>query len=270
MDTRIFKWVIWDKSDDLSIDYEVMSWGFVELPKTYVLNNNHLQDQSLTKETAYMCTAFANAEWANEINYKRWNNKLYEWLKLWAYMVSKKLLDPKKWAYIIDAVKSAKEMWMISWYTTVKTIEEIKDSIYKDRPVIVWTNLINRKETLKPPYIAIRWQSYWHAFFIAWYDEEKFICENSYWKLFDNWRFYIKYKDFDLLFNSKFSIFVDDDNFTKLNYFIWQAKKWWYRDFYDLHIKNKTWIDKMLATLANQLVFLKKVNNKELLDLIKK
>lgn len=268
---EIFKWVIWDKEDNLSIDYELFAWSEVELPKKYVLNNDRTQHQGITEETAYMCTAFANTEWANEILYKRWNNKSHKWITLGRYMVEKWLLDIKSGAYIIDAVKCAKDIWIINGYTTIKTIQQIKESIYKDRPIVVWSNQINRKETQISPFIATRKSSYWHAFVIVWYDDERWvlICENSYGNMFDKWRFYIKYDDFDILYFSKFSIFINDDNFTKLNYLKEELKRFWYKDFYDLYIKWKTWTDRMLWELAYQLVILKKVNNKELLKLLK-
>lgn len=267
---ELFVWCIWDKPDALWIDYEIM-WANWELPSKAVLNDQWLQNQSLDEKTKYMCTAFSNTSWANEILSKRMVDKKHKWIELWMYMVTKWLLDIKAWAYIIDACKCAKEQWIINWYTTVKTLNEIKSAIANDRPVMVGSNQINRKETLNAPYIAIRGSSYWHAFFIAWYDDEKklLICENSYWDKFDNWRFYIKYEDLDILFSGKFAVYIDDTNFNKLNILIKEAKIWWYKDFYDLYIKWKTWEDKMLAMLAYQLVFIKKVNNKELLNLIK-
>lgn len=267
---QFFKWCLWEKEDKLSIDYELM-WANKEIPSKYVLNDNYLQDQSLLEETAYMCTAFANTSWANEILHKRLNPTKYNGLKLWAYMVWKWLLDTKAWAYIIDAVKSSKEMWIINGYTTVRTLEEIKSAIANDRPVVCGSNKINRKLTFPAPYIAVRWDSYWHCFFISWYDDEKqvLICENSYWILFDKGRFYIKYSDIDILFPSKFAIYIDDTNFNKLNELIKQAKKWGNIEFYNLYIKHKTWTERMLWMLAAQIVFIKKINSKELKELIK-
>jgi len=260
----------WEKEDLLWIDYEIMGDGNNTIPLKYSINDNYLQDQSLKRRTAYMCTAFAATSWANEVLHKYNFPKRYSWEVLGEYMVTKGLLDVNFWAYLIDAVKCAKELKYLDGYTTVRTIEQVKLAISHNKPLVVWSNRIDWKFTEKSPFIVREKASYWHAFLVTWYDDETQLleCENSYWNKFNKWRFYIKYSDFHLLYPSKFALHINDDKFIKLNNLIKDAKVKGYKSFMD-ELMTKSWRERMYYELASQLVFLKKVNNKKLLELIK-
>lgn len=270
MENTEFVWLIGEKADKTPIEYEVMAWANTQLPETYILNDDYLQNQGLKTSTAYMCTAFGTTNWCNEVKHKRLNPERYNWETLWNYMISKDRLDPKVWAYLIDALKSAKELNYINGWTNVYTIESIKQALFNDKFILVWSTSIDWKKTILAPFIAIKWNTYWHAFIIVGYDDKKqlLVCENSYWDKFDKGRFYIKYEDFWLLFNSKFAVHIDDINFQKLNKLLAETKKFNYKDFYDLYLKNKSWTERRLWELAAQIRYIWKVNNKELLKLL--
>lgn len=273
MENKEFVWLIGEAKDKTPIEYEVMSWATENLPSRHILNDEYFQNQWLTEETKYMCTAFSTTSWINEMKHKRLNPDRYEWTTLGRYMISKNRLDPKVGAYLKDAVLSAKELWYIDWWTLASTLESIKKALYNDKCIVVWSNTINRKETRLNKSIVVKGKSYWHAFLIVGYDDNfegwVLICENSYGdKAYDNWRFYIKYSDYDVLYYSKFVLHIDDTNFKKLNELLEESKKFNYKDFYDRNIKHKTWTERRMWELAAQIRYIWKVNNKQLLKLL--
>lgn len=273
MENKDFVWLIGEAKDKLPIDYEVMSWAELELPKKYVLNDDYFQNQGLSEETKYMCTAFSTTSWVNEVKHKRLNPDRYNGTTLGRYMVSKNLLDTKAGAYLKDAVKCAKDLGYINGWTLASGLESIKKALFNDKPIVVWSNTIDWKKTRLNKAVVVKWSSYWHAFLIVGYDDNfewwVIICENSYWdKAFDNWRFYIKYSDIDVLYYSKFVLHIDDSNFKFLNELLAESKKYGYKDFYDVHIKHRTWTERVMGELAAQMRYIWKVNNKALLKLL--
>jgi len=208
-----------DKSDERDYKYDDVfpeEIAGIILPKKKVIDlKTDYQNQALEEITKYMCVFYNTAHGTNILNDIEWSLKeTIKWKELWLEAIDLWLLDPNAWTYIVSWPKLLKRKWLISWYVKVNWLQEIKQSIYNNRPISVWTNNINWKETKKVPYIAIWGQSYWHAFLIIWYDDEKelFYCKNSYWKeTFDNWINYLKYSDLWLLFPSKYSLIDQED-----------------------------------------------------------
>jgi hypothetical protein len=219
MDIEMVNWAI-DSQDERNYNYWEMVWTIWDLPISKIIDDWVYQNQWLYKETAYFCVAYSHSHWSNIENSIEWSWDRITWLALGREMVKKWLLDTKVWAYIIDWAKTLKDLKFISWFAQISTIDEIKHSIFNNRPVTTGSNTINWKETVNNNNIAVRWNSYWHAFLIIGYNDETklLICKNSYWtEKFDKGRFYIKYEDFDLLYNSKFSL-IDQQDQSILNY----------------------------------------------------
>jgi len=194
----VFEWVVWAI---------LPTWKIIDLWTDY-------QNQSLEEITKYMCVFYNTAHWTNILNIIEWSEVFSKWKDLWLEAIDKWLLNPKSWAYIVNWPKLLKSKGLIKWYTLIHTLEEIKHSIAQNKPVSTWSNKINWRAWLKAPYILSEWPSYWHAFLIIWYDDDKELLtiKNSYWKWkFDNWKNYLKYSDIWLLFNSKYSLIDSED-----------------------------------------------------------
>jgi len=189
--------------------FDIAGWGIPA--KTIDLDTDY-QNQSLEEITKYMCVFYNTAHWTNILNKIEWSKVFSKWKDLWLEAIDLWLLNPKAGAYIISWPKLLKKKWLISWYTRVSSIEEIKHSIMNNRPVSTWTNKI--VWNYQKPYIVSWGSSYWHAFLIIWYNDDKQLLtiKNSYWKeKFDNWLNYLKYSDIWLLFNGRYSLIDKED-----------------------------------------------------------
>lgn len=258
-----------DIKDDRYIPYEIIMklWSNNgALPSSFEYDDWRVVNQNLNPKYYYACVFFGEANWINEILNFKWMPFSVEGEEIADEAIKQWKLDITQGALLIDGPKVSLSLWLINWYANITTIEEAKHGLINQGPIAVWSNSIDWDITLEN-WIVTKWKSYWHKVIIVWYNEEWFLCENSYW---DNKRFLLKYEDFDLLFYTKTVNFINDDRFNLINYYINEAKKMWYKDFLDWYVFNKPdWIPKMLWMLASQIVFLKKVNNKELLKLIK-
>lgn len=271
---NLFVWAA-DKVESTLVPYELVWWDIV-LPIRYIYSDWLVNHQWLDDNTKYCCVFFWEANSINEIR-----NKLkllkplgeVKWEHISNYAERIWRLDRKSWALLIDWPKTSKDLGLIDWYAQCNTIDDVKKALVEQWPIWVWSNKIDWKYTMNSPYIVREWKSYWHKFIIVWYDDEKryFICENSYWKeLFDNWRFYLKYENFNLLFNTKTANFINDNRFKLLDEYLKLTKSMSYKKFYEVYIKGennnlKLWLKK----LAAQIRYIKKINSKELLELIK-
>lgn len=227
-----------DKYDDRNFSYEAIAWADMQtssLPTRYVMQDNYYTDQWYSWRYKCWCVPFSTTNAINEVftHYKNDPKDLFE------EMVLQWLLDINSWAYVIDWPKTAQKMWWINWYTQVSTIEQMKHSLYNNRPIVTWSNKANWDLIKQLPYLL--WfisSSYGHAFTIVWYDDELngwcFICENSYgtW-LWDKGRFYLRYTDVDkILFNTRLALFTNESTkFQLLRDYIKQATKMWYDKF---------------------------------------
>lgn len=223
-----------DRVDLRNYQYEIFMW-WEELPKSHIMQDNLLTNQWLSNLTAYWCVAYSTTNWVNEINHILKAN-LKNPLTLFNKMVELWRLDIKVWAWVIDWPKTAKELKWISSYATVKWLEEIKHSLYKNRPLVVWTNKGNWTTSRTNPYILEVWTWYWHRFLLVWYDDDTQLltCENSYWEWrSDNGRFYIKYEDIEtILFKTRVSLINDElDTVALINKERLKAKELWYKAY---------------------------------------
>lgn len=209
---NIVNWAI-DSFDERDYNYRDIFMGEIIqeiLDDRILLDNVEYQNQWLEDITKMMCVYYSTWHWNNEENFQEWsdiriNNKEF-WLKakeLW------RLSD--SWALISDWPRTARDLWYISWWALINTIDDIKYSLSKNRPVIVWSNKINWSTWNNKPFV-LSWPSWsWHAIAIIGYDDNyewwSFIIKQSYWKnVYDWWKQYLKYIDFNLLYNWKYSL----------------------------------------------------------------
>ena len=271
MDFEKILWGAIDKEEPTLIPYELF-WSNKPLPTKFRYNDSRVNNQA-QPWYEYSCVFFWEANSINEIR----NKQKIPWIVKGETLADKAerlwILDKTKWALLINWPKLSKSEWLIDWYVGCFTLEDVKRWLVEQWPIWVWSNQINRDETMKSPFIATKKSSYGHKFIIVWYDDEKklLICENSYWpQLFDWWRFYIRYEDFDLLYQTKTANFIKDTRFQKLDDYLKLTKAMKMDEFHKQHYETETnQLNKMLKRLAMQIRYIWKINTKELLELIK-
>lgn len=198
-----------DQDDERDYSYSEILWLWERDRDAIIDLETDYQNQGLEEITKFMCVYYSNSHNSNIMNFLEGSDVRTTWKDLWLEAESKGMLDVKKGAYLSDWPKLLKQKGLISGYVKVSTLDEIKDSIFNKSPVSVWSNKIKWSAVKVAPFTVIEGNSYWHAFLIIWYDDDKkvFICKNSYGKdKYDNGRFYLKYEDIGLLFNSKYSL----------------------------------------------------------------
>lgn len=209
-----------DKIDERDYKYSEIL-GLSERDRSHFIDlESDYQNQRLEEITKYMCVFFSNSHNSNIMNFLEWSETRTTWKELWLEAEKEKMLDVKSWTYLVNWPKFLKMKGLISGYSKVSSLDEIKDSIFSGKPVSVWSNKIKWSLVKKAPFTVVEWNSYWHAFIIIGYDDDKehFILKNSYWKdEFDNWKFYLKYENIDLLFDSKYSLIDSPDLILQYN-----------------------------------------------------
>lgn len=133
---------------------------------------------------------------------------------LWDEVKKRKIGKEWQWAYLIDTIKTAKDMWKIDWYYRVLTHEAIKKALYNTDLIVTWSNKIDWKRLWETWYIVDKVSSWsWHAFYIVWWNEIWYIAMNSYWEQYWlKWTFIIPYDVFEkVAFNSTYAITVDPE-----------------------------------------------------------
>ena len=212
----------YDNADERDYNYNELFWeGDKSLPATWVINDDKYQTQWAESITSHMCVFYSASHGSNIQNFYEWSKSRVAGKVLWLIALERKLLDPKRGAAIQSGPALLKSEWHIDGWAKVHTIEDIKDSLFNYRPVLVGSNNINRSETRKAPFVAIPKSSYGHAFVIIGYDdiERQLICKNSYWtEKYDGWLFYISYENYtSILFPSKYSIIDSKDEIIAYN-----------------------------------------------------
>lgn len=203
---------VYDVIDERNYNYDEVFWTQKEYPSKFIMDQWEYQNQWIEDITKYMCVYYSTWHWNNEQNIIEWS-----WVKIncknfWLLASENNLLDLNAWTKLQNWPDFGIELKYISWYTKVRSLNDIKDSIINKRPIVIGTNKGNWKDAKKTPFILTLGDSYGHAFVIIWYDDNYMwgciICKNSYWNdWWDNWKFYIKYSDFkEILFYSKYSL----------------------------------------------------------------
>jgi len=209
----------YDQEDERDYKYsdvfaEEIAWTDALLSKC-ILDNVEYQNQGLEDITKMMCVFYSTAHTNNEENYQEWSDVRIDAKEFWIIAKRKGRLSDK-WALVSAWPKTARELNYIKGWTLIKTVNEAKLSIMNKRPIVVWSNTIQWSKWYEKPFV-LWWDSgSWHAVCIIWYDDEYeggcFIIKNSYWaERYDNWKMYLKYQDFGLLFWSKYSLIDTED-----------------------------------------------------------
>ena len=190
-----------DERDYLFWDVDL---GNKDLPDSVLLDNVDYQIQWLEKLTINWCVFYGNWHWSNELNHKEWSKVRIDNKELCQKALDRWYLNLEWWAYLNDWPKLLKELWYIEGYLRPTTIEHVKKALSLWFPVVVWSNKLDFSRT----YIAPK-DSYGHCVLIIGYNSHEFIIKESYWKdMYDEWKQYLKYEDFNLLFAWKY-ILVD-------------------------------------------------------------
>lgn len=188
---------------------EELLWA--TLPSQCILDNVEYQNQALQELTLMWCVYYSSWHWSNELNFQEWSDIRILNKDLCEIAIEKKYLDIKKWSLVENWPKLLKELWYINWRTLIQTIDEAKHSIINKKPIVVWSKMINWSLWYNDPFV-LWWNSWsWHCVLIIWYNDNYewwcFIIKQSYWRdRYSEWKQYLKYEDFNLLFNWKYSI----------------------------------------------------------------
>jgi len=187
--------------------FGVSGWPY---PDSKIIDDWEVQNQWLEEITKYMCVYYSSSHGTNIENFLEKSWVKTTWKALWLEAIKKEMLDSKRGTSLSNWPRLLKELWYITGWTLITSLDSYKDSICNNRPVNLWSNKINWEKTSKAPYYAILGSSYWHWFIWIGYNDEKkvIICKNSYWDgVFDDWIFYIPYSAFNvLLYQNKYSL----------------------------------------------------------------
>lgn len=254
-----------DKVLDTDILYCLVWWENKKI-NYKLLNNEECQDQD--EDWYYMwCVWYANAHWTNINNYQT----IYGWL-VFDRMVKRWWASLLWGAYVIEWPKQALIDKRIIGYTRIKTLEECKQALTNKNTIQTWSKLINRKKTRQNKNIVVKWTSAWHSFIINWFDDKNklLICKNSYGlDDFDKWLFYLKYEDFDLLFNSKYILHRMNEYLELINKYLKELKDCSLDSAYKVYNNKKYQENKKdfyCYRIAYEIRFIWKINSKELLE----
>jgi hypothetical protein len=187
-----------DSPSPLDYDFNIMLKWDEEVKYKLEYKNTYVQDQSIKRNppTKSACTCFWLSHITTEQNYLDWHQKTVLWEMLREEALKRWAKDWKGWT-LQWWLKLVKDKWLISWYTKVWSLEDIKKALNKKQLIYTGSNKISRSWTKKNNNIAVLNGTAWHCFTIIWYDDEKkrFIAKNSYWSVkYDWWYFYIPYK----------------------------------------------------------------------------
>lgn len=207
----------YDIPDERDYRYELIFWLQKKYPSKYIMDKWEYQNQWLEEITKYMCVFYSTAHGNNEQNIIEGSKVRIKWKDFWLIASQRNLLDLKRWAKIKSWPDLAKDLKYIKGYSLVQELEEIKDSLVNNKPIVVGTNKGKWIAARKSPYILELGESYGHGFVIIGYDDNYegwcLIYKNSYWEnWWDEGKFYIRYTDFkDILYYSKYSLLDEID-----------------------------------------------------------
>jgi len=136
---------------------------------------------------------------------------------IWVEAVNNNPNISSEWDLITNWLSQCKNKWLITWYSIVSTIDEMKHSISKWRLIATGSNNWNWNTVRNTHLYEIRtdWRVVWHAFCIVGYNELGWVAVNSYWE--DNWVFTIPYNLTDTLY-TRFSVSDTKDESYIINY----------------------------------------------------
>lgn len=193
------------------LDYEI-AWNIdTTFPEEFIYDPRQIFDQRVNWYRS-SCTAQWTA-WASDTihKYKASKQKVSPWAL--RDEVKKRWLGKEwNWAYLIDTIKVAKDLFKVDWYFRVLTHEALKQALYNTNIIVTWSSKIDWKRLWETWYIVDKvsvWS--WHAFYLVWWNKIGYVAMNSYSdKYWKNWTFIIPYDlFFKVAFNSTYALVVD-------------------------------------------------------------
>ena len=208
--------------DPRNIQYEeVLLWSDIEtvnkIEDRFIAEPLEIPNQRV-EWYRYSCTGQWTWQATNSANKIRvnWQPKR-SGFKLFDLMVKLWLANRKRWAYGIDAVKTAKKERYFRTYAEIKDLNEILTSIYNGHFPTLWTNKITWSRVTSKWIVKEIGKWYGHFFYAIWYDKNMkaewftwFVkCVNSSWEDYRDWGcFWIPFDLIEkwILFNTKCAI----------------------------------------------------------------
>ena len=191
-------------------------FGVSELPRSILYDRTSIYNQweKHTPDTTYACTCYGVTHCVNEWNFleaskyhatlKKELDPVYIWNKALNLPLPSQRPNIKTGWSLQSAVKLMMDLGCITGYTLCRSVGEVKQALANGQQVYTGSNQIDWEATKKNGMIAVRGTSYGHAFKCDGFDDDKELLtmRNSYWpNAYDNGRFYVRYKDFDILFS---------------------------------------------------------------------
>ncbi len=208
--------------DELMEDTRDWAWNIepIKKPREFIMNDNRFVNQNLKNYTMSCGSQWTCNSINNQLWYKQDKETYRSWFVLFDTLVRLWLASRTLWSYVIDNITTAKKIWYLDWYYSVKTIEEIKNAIYNLNSVVTGSKTIDWSQC-KDWLVKSVSSWYGHCFELCGWNDDKiiwdytwwFYCRNSYWKDFqDNWWFWIPYDLYDkILFNTRKAIIVNPE-----------------------------------------------------------
>ena len=191
-----------DVPDERDYQYADLFGSTEELPESIQFLPDTIQNQGTLPETRMWCSRYGMAHAINAQNkavQERDKMRFYEFQasNFWIQYIKINPSAKKDGATLQSALDQMLKMWLITGYTRVKTIQEMKQSLSEYRPIYTGSKNANWN-TVRDDQIYTLGTGYAHIFTIVGYNHKGWIAINSYW--ISNWVFSIPYNLTDSLF----------------------------------------------------------------------
>lgn len=192
-------------------DYHYLEvFGVWEMPRKVVNQKTTIYNQWVvhTPSTAYACTCYSATHCVNEGNADEAEqyagiSKEIDPFTIWSKALECGANVKAGWS-LQGATNLIKDLWYVSGYTLCRSLGEIKQALASGQMVQTGSNKIDWIKTKANKNIVVAGASYGHAFMLEGYDDDTEIItlRNSYGpESNDHGHFYMKYKDFALLYS---------------------------------------------------------------------
>ncbi len=224
-----------DKPDKRDWKRSHLFWAIQEIPKRFNPPKIEIENQWLdrTPSTHMSCTRMSTGmlhRWQQKLEYKRIEDykqaPYFDIVEFWNRAVKANPAIEVSGDYIINWVKQLKNEGYISWYYTVKTLDEMKEAISQHRFLATGSYYMGWE--------IIEWVRYFkpwkkkggHAFHLNGYDDDLkvFYGVNSYWD--NNGVFLVHYDDIWKLFTRYACIDIQDEATKHVDCKIWLIENW--------------------------------------------
>ena len=216
MNDEIMDWAV-DILDERNWKYGDFYGDILEnnLPESIVFLPESIYNQGLEVIMKMSCTRQSPVHIVNAqnkfVSEKTWVEQVIVDPKiLWLARIKEDENVITRWDSIISWVKQCLKEWLITWFTQLDSIDEMKDSLSKWRLIATWSNNWNWNSVKNIHVYTLRTdlKKVWHAFCIVWYNPLWWIAINSYWD--KNWIFTIPFDLTDTLY-TRYSIMDSKD-----------------------------------------------------------